>query len=202
MEKKYSTTDVIKALADKYDFPLDKDAHGRLRKKLERVCKDIMVAVEGSDEEISLWDASKVSRGERPDHFFTHSELQILLINPEIETYIKKQIWDERKIEKYHKAQEKNEQFQTFLGSFDPAEYYTTLGDGPVGPSQREIENKKLQIMIEAIFFQFYKSFKTELLTVDMWEVATVNEGEETIQSIEARERLENPIKSYCEKNF
>lgn len=200
MEKKYSTTDVIKALADKYDFQLNKDAYGRLRKKLERVCKEIMVAVEGSDEKISLWDASKISRGERLDHFFTHSELQILLINPEIETYIKKQIWDERKIEKYHKAQEKNEQFRTFLGSFDPAEYYTTLGDGPAGPSQREIENKKLQIMIEAIFFQFYKSFKTELLAADMWEVATANEGEETIQSIEAREHLENPIEYYCEK--
>lgn len=200
MEKKYSTTDVIKALADKYDFLLDKDAHGRLRKKLERVCKDIMVAVEESGEEISLWDASKVSRGERLDHFFTHEGLQILLNNPEIEAYIKKQIWDERKIEKYHKAQEKNEQFRTFLGSFDPAKYYHELEDGPTGLSQREIENKRLQIMIEAIFFQFYKSFNTELLTADMWEVATVNEGEETIQSIEARERLENPIKGYCEK--
>lgn len=201
MEKKYSTTDVIKALADKYDFQLNKDTHDRLRKKLERVCKDIMVAVEGNDEEISLWDASKISRGERLDHFFTHKELQILLINPDIETYVIKQIWDGEKIEKYYKAQEKNEQFQTFLGSFDPAKYYHELEDGPTGPSQREIENKRLQIMIEAIFFQFYKSFKTELLAADMWEVATVNEGEETIQSIEARERLENPIKSYCEKN-
>lgn len=200
MEKKYSTTDVIEALAEKYDFPLDKDAHGRLRKKLERVCKDIMVNVEESDEEISLWDASKVSKGERLDHFFTHEELQNLLINSEIEAYIKKQIWDERKIEKYHKAQEKNEQFQMFLGSFDPAEYYHELEDGPTGPSQREIENKRLQIMIEAIFLQFYKSFDTKLLAADMWEVATVNEGEETIQSIAARERLENPIKSYCEK--
>lgn len=200
MEKKYSTTDVIKALAEKYDFQLNGDTYGRLRKKLERVCKDIMVNVEESDEEISLWDASKVSRGERLDHFFTHEELQILLINPDIETYVKKQIWDGEKIEKHHKAQEKNEQFQKFLASFDPAEYYATLGDGLAGPSQQEIENKKLQIMIEAIFFQFYKSFNIERLTSDMWELATTNEDGETIQSIAARERLENPIKGYCEK--
>ena len=168
---KYTTKEILDELIEKYS--LDENSRDALRKKITSICKQIDVG-EGK-KMTNLWDKAKhLGKGKKkPEHWFTENEKQRIYNSPSFKTYMSKICTtDEQKkkfeneVENERQAEQANQKEREYWETFDPKEFdndYTHHG-----VTKEEVKQKKLEIMLEAVFLKFYEPIDEDLLESDM----------------------------------
>ena len=195
----YTLSDIMDDLLREY-FVVNEGDTDALRKAVQRVCEKISIGG------VDLWKKStKYKDGaKKPYHEFDEYERDLILTSPQIHRYVyrhksPKEQPEYDEAEKQAKMESKAEQQALESGKViaDLQEAENENPD-PVYISDAELQNKKLMLMVEALYLQQFEPIDEEELLDDM-RLAGMWQGDDvTPESVLAKIRLRQGSKRYC----
>lgn len=203
MENSYKISDIIKRIEDENDLDLSESERGKLRKKIISIFKKTPSTRESENGGYrNLFEASIRPTGERKDHFFSLDEVKSLLDLSELQDYITENfILDLQKSEELARdkasAEKQNRDAIRAVDEIRAGEYEDELCEAVLVTSE-ELRQKKLELMIEALYLRYFEPIDEEMLRKDM-VIKNLVEGtsDHDADSERALERLKNHT-AYC----
>ena len=197
----YTLSDIMDDLLREY-FVVNEGDTDALRKAIQRVCKKISVGG------VDLWEKStKYKDGaKKPYHEFDEYERDLILTSPKIHSYVyrhksPKEQTEYDEAEKQAKMESGAE--QQALESGEVIAGLKEMENGnpdPVYISDTELQNKKLMLMVEALYLRDFELIDEEELLDDM-RLAGMWQGDDvTPDCVLAKMRLKQGSKRYCKK--
>ena len=173
MPQQFKISDVMKSVAKKYRFEENGSNEERLKKKIKDICEKKEVETRGGNGQLiraPLWQVSKRGENSRGDHLFTYEELRIILTSEALYEYIQNNIKPLECSEQFKKDKELAEKWTTAAREdFDAEPFEIPEGFSVPGLIKEEdLEKKKFQIMIEALFLRYFTPVDMDLLRSDM----------------------------------
>lgn len=221
----YTLSEIVQELLKSYKTVRPND-EANLRKKIEKLCRTIMV-----DERHNLWEYSaRDSKNEKkPRHFFTASERKGILLSSEIRSYVLKHISTEeykKFMEAKKKADELNKQameYEEYKQSQEEATWPEELTQAEYDYAKRlesymdstptpfwsddigkvnadDVKKKKLEMMLEALYLKFFEPIDEDALLRDMSDAIIPGDLLHTAESVIARDRLKAGAAYYCKE--
>lgn len=199
-----STRKIIDEIIEKY--ALDKRFVNRelISKKIQKICSKEPITQKGVTS--NLWECSNV--GKDKEHLFTNEEKEMLVTHYDLCTYLlncsfrtsgerNKDETDKKLnavIELHDKIQKRIEdETQALIEMNERSNETMTFC------SFEDVQKKKMNIMVEALFSRYFKPIDEALLLEDMETKASVSGTNYSDVNIEeSLWRLENPIEAYC----
>ena len=197
-EQNLTMRDLVDELIKKYNFENEPTFRGTLRKKIRRVCEEIKVDVDGKT---NLWELVTFPKGKTTEHIFTYGQKQLLFNQVNFQQFLYENCIDEEKkmkIDENIKHIEKSKIInQEELAYMESNTYGNTNENLMLFYDDKDVINKKTEIMIEAIFKLLFKPIDEKLLRADM-ETCTGVAGttDHTAETELATKRLNNH--EYC----
>ena len=195
----YTLSDIMDDLLREY-FVVNEGDTDALRKAIQRVCKKISVGG------VDLWKKStKYKDGaKKPYHEFDACERDLILSSPQIHSYVyrhksPKEQAEYDEAEKQAKMESKAEQQALESGKViaDLQEAENENPD-PVYISDAELQNKKLMLMVEALYLQQFEPINDEELRSDMRLAGMWQGSDVTPDCVLAKMRLKQGSRRYC----
>lgn len=217
----YSVTDVLNGIIDFYQYGESKDS---LRKKIQEVCEQIP----SKDEKgkiSNLWKTSNDGK-KGSNHYFTETEKREIMKCPVLLNFFRDQY--KKMVKEYGEIEGSDgdragvdesaynfmcrfREIQLFGEQAEEAnqanrEYFTSrgYGDDPgmiFHPSEEELKQKKLEIMVEALFLRYYTPVDEEKLENDMTLARMGGGDDNTPETLKAYRSLKNGANYYNERN-
>lgn len=187
----YPLSAVMDKILIKYEIKSTPEKLMRLRKAVERFCK-----------ETNIWDTHKIQRGKREDHFFAEEELRMIVYSQKIHDYVIKNLLEPEQSKRIKRLEDEADKLTEIQQqAWTDMEMEDTLNSGyHTVVSPEEVRSKKLEIMIEALFLRYFTPVDMEKLKEDMEEVAYSDSGDIWPETIAAMERLADGRNYYKEK--
>lgn len=220
-EKQYSVTEILDEIIDSYQYS---ESEGSLRKKIQEACEQIPSA----DEHGRVSNLWKTSNGGKKgsNHYFTESEKSRILHSPVLTDFIReryneieKEIGgftgsdDDRKKcsepvfnfmcrfwEKVVLKEQEEEANQANREYFDSPDYLKKTPGIDLSPTPGEIMQKKIEIMMEALFLRYFTPVDVEKLERDMILVRLDGGDDITAETLKAISRLKDGSNYYEER--
>lgn len=200
----YTIQEIIQKIIDEYNLENSPSLRDSLRKKIISICKELRT---GTDDK-NIWEKSKILKENRkkPSHRFTASDKNTILTSPVLAQYLYDKFPRNHKIKKLLeytiKANKLNEaDYEYFTsGAYEEDLKYIEERKCPDPISDKDVYQKKKDIMLEALFLKFFTPIDTDKLRKDMEIVALTEPMENTIETVQAQERLDNPSCYYKNK--
>lgn len=195
---------IIDEIIERYDFDEGLVDRTLIVKKIKKLCLKEPITQKGVTS--NLWECSNV--GKNKEHLFTSEERKMLVTHYDLCTYLlscsfrnsgekNKEKTDKKLnavIELHDKVQKRIENETQALIELN--EYSNEI---MTFCSFEEVQKKKHDIMIEALFLRYFKPIDEELLFDDMETKASISGTNYTDVNVEeSLWRLENPIEAYC----
>lgn len=211
--KLYNTERLVSEIISKYELENEPIVKANLRRKIERICKGIILSVNGK--EISLWDKSRtVPDGhKKAEHFFTANETEYILNHHELKKYVVNNLSlnSDKLREKLNKETEEKEKYiraakqrnaynkklteqaeESVKYDYDPFSkpHYSVEGDFY---TQEQAHQEKLFMMVEALFLKYFTPIDEQQLFEDMnlYPYSASDGTDFTPEEMEAFERYE-----------
>lgn len=195
----YTLSDIMDDLLREY-FVVNEGDTDALRKAIQRVCEKIPAG------KVNLWEKStKYKDGaKKPYHEFDACERDLILSSPQIHSYVyrhksPKEQAEYDEAEKQAKMESKAEQQALESGKViaDLQEAENENPD-PVYISDAELQNKKLMLMVEALYLQQFEPINDEELRSDMRLAGMWQGSDVTPDCVLAKMRLKQGSRRYC----
>lgn len=195
----YTLSDIMADLLREYYIVNEGDTDA-LRKAVQRVCEKIPAG------KVNLWEKStKYKDGaKKPYHEFNEYERDLILASPKIHSYVyrhksPKEQTEYDEAEKQAKMESKAEQQALESGKViaDLQEAENENPD-PVYISDAELQNKKLMLMVEALYLQQFEPINDEELRSDMRLAGMWQGSDVTPDCVLAKMRLKQGSRRYC----
>lgn len=209
MEEKYSLNEVVKYAMDLFGIEYDKESEteknlsytsaevpGKIRKKFLNFVKSH--TVDGK----TLWDLAEDRNYEKANNksfrFFDKETMEYIIYSDEIYDYLIKhspQKYTPR-AELQKLVEDAHEKWDRYVKENNYAEPVYVGKE----PSPEEIEQKRSEIMLNALFELFFEPFNTELLANDMYNAMCLGGNTETRASAESKIRYRDDRNYYKTK--
>lgn len=177
-----------------------------LFRTIKSICADLAADPGGKGKE-SLWKKTEITKGEssKPQHLFSAEDKQRLLESERLKNYLYKRCTQKEQLSRDTEEQRKYEQIaeaqnKAAIHAVDEiraGEYVEELCEGVLVTSE-ELRQKKLELMIEALYLRYFEPIDEKKLREDM-VVKNLVEGtnDHDADSERALERLKNHA-AYC----
>ncbi len=210
--KKYQPAQIVKELMREFRINANEHNKDSLRKKVEDVCRNTTVNIR--DEKTNLWDKSaheiRRSQGKgRIVHYFSYNEYITILKSDDLRNHILRNLCDTKTAEEYHEAEReakrRNEEYKEYIENVDYAELaeqeeQDELTSRFISVTWEDVEKKKFEMMIEALFIKAYGGkIDMDRLMDDMAMSEVEDQWHHTAESILAQKRLTD-VKNYIEE--
>lgn len=186
----YQASTLVRDILRAYNLKPSPTVVDKLRKKIESICADIKVTADGK--EMSLWEKSAKPQGNQTRHYFTSAERVQILTSDVLREYIIKNMFDDKAAQAYCEAQkEADEANLAYREMMDAVTYESTFEQEQYGIRWDEVRQKKLEMMIEALFVKVFGArIDVDKLWTDM-EISSMGGCQDnTPESIMAEKRL------------
>lgn len=220
-EKQYSVTEILDEIIDSYQYS---ESEGSLRKKIQEVCEQIPSADEYGRVS-NLWETSNGGK-KGASHYFTESEKSQILHSPVLTDFIRERYNkieteiggftcsdDDRKKcsepvfnfmcrfwEKVVLKEQAGEANQANREYFDSPAYLKKAPGIDLSPTPGEIMQKKIEIMMEALFLRYFTPVDVEKLERDMILERMGGGDDNTAETLKAISRLKDGSNYYEER--
>lgn len=195
---------VIDEVIDRYH--IDKGCVDRtlIIKKIKKICLQEPITQKGVTS--NLWECSNV--GKNKEHLFTNAEKEKIVTHYELCRYLLncgfrsvKEKYKEETDEKLKAIIEIHEKIKKRIKDETQAltEPYDISNTVETFCSSEEVQRKKVDIMIEALFLKYFEPIDEDLLHGDMETkiiVSGTNYSDVNVE--ESLWRTDNPIEAYC----
>ncbi len=195
----YTISDIMDDLLREYYIVNEGDTDA-LRKAIQRVCEKITIG------KVNLWEKStKYKDGaKKPYHEFDEYERDLILASPKIHSYVYRHKSPKEQTE-YDEAEQQavaeSEAEQQALESGKMIADLQEAEDGNPDPlyiSDTELQNKKLMLMVEALYLRDFEPIDDEELRSDMRLAGMWQGSDVTPDGVLAKMRLKQGSKRYC----
>lgn len=200
-DMRHTLPEIMDELIGQYQLEDSDTFRDALRKKLEKVCKGIIVQ---ENPKLSLWEKSLTTQKgqKKPEHLFDESEKRRVLSSPDLKEYIILRSADEIQKE-YYGAEQKAEEINQNAGAFAEEDMKCLQETAPRaghGISDTELYKKKLELMIEALYLKFFEEIDIMELLADMELADLRGLTDNTAETVLANEHLLAGSKYYCKE--
>ena len=198
----YSLPSITDELIQMYYLRTDKYFRDTFRKKIQEVCEKIRIP---QDSKENLWEKSIVSLGGVKRHYFNEYERIRLIQSDELKKYMLQNTIPDSSFGKYFVLAEKaNLEYNECLANLTDEDYDQMRTQEEVAAryaySWEEVRQKKLELMIEALYSELFEEIDEYELKKDMEMSAAGGGNDNTAKSVMAYEHLAEGIKYYCKK--
>lgn len=198
---RHTLPEIMDELIGQYQLGDSATVRDALRKKLEKVCRGIIVQ---ENPKLNLWQKSFTTRNgqKKPEHLFDENEKRLLLSSPDLKQYIILRSQDNVKVE-YFEAEQKAEEINQKAGAFAEEDMKCLQEAAPCGGhriSDEELYRKKMELMVEALYLKFFEEIDVTELLADMETADMRGLTDNTAETFLANEHLLAGSKYYCKE--
>ena len=195
----YTLSDIMDDLLREYYMVNEGDTDA-LRKAIQRVCEKIPAG------KVNLWQKSTKfkDRAKKPYHEFDELERDLILSSPQIHSYVYRHKSPKEQAE-YDEAEKQAEwENDTEQRALESGERIAELRElesrnpDPLYISDTELQNKKLMLMVEALYLRDFEPIDKEELRSDMRLAGMWQGSDVTPDCVLARLHLQQGSKHYC----
>ena len=191
--KWYSLPDILNELLAKYYNPNEQDA-ANLRKKVESICRGLKSG------NTNLWKKARQPHGQKVRYRFTAKEREEILKSDKLQAYIEKNKVSPQDYAEYLRLTTQNEKYQAALeAGYCGPDIDDTDTEG-ITVTIAEMHQKKMELMIEALYSLYYQPINENELWQDLLLDAARQEDNVTADCDRAREHLQQGIQYYCKR--
>lgn len=220
----YTLPEIIKEAQENFELKDFEQTPANLRKKIEKILRNITVSKNGKS--VSLWEkacsgpskdksgkkSGQGKKGEnKPRYFFTEYERQLIFDSPDFRRYIAIQI-DDKEVAKdvdeaAQEAKRLNREERAYKDETPEVYYQRTMKELIEDEDtsyiiEGKLRQKKLELMVEALYLKFFEPLDEMKLRDDMEAVEAISYEygrRHTSISRLATEHLKNPL-YYCKE--
>lgn len=196
--RKYSTLQIANDVILRYSegkLSVPTGEADRIRKVLERICKQTIATGR-----TTLWEKSTVKTGKAIRHEFSEHEKEMLMQSPELLKYLLSHERDYPKakelLENIEEAERQNNIARQYVEE-KSSEEGAVQNEEEFGVSGRDLRSAKLMMMVEALFLQYFTPIDMTKLEEDLELYKLGAGGTSTPETVAAEKRLMDFL-NYC----